>query len=536
MRSPLNTQGTAAHDDLDEARIGTGMTASAAPTSRQMMEMAVAAMHKSVPERRADGGAPLLVGAAIVLADGRIETASRGELRDGDHAEFTLLERKHPGTLLEGSRLFVTLEPCAGEDTRSERKTPCANRIVQARIPEVWIGIEDPDPTVSGQGRKILSDAGIKVGVFDQDLQDRIREPNVDWIEGALRRAAVAAPRPDTTDDSGPVTREAARAAQGATWADLSREALERYREASGIDWATGSQNFKVAMAQQDWLVLDGRSWRPTKFGVIFFGSRPRDFFPQSGVFASIRYKAEGPEDPRSFEGPAILIPDQLDEWLDMVLPRTISRSRVIRIDLAKEQRTWIRETVMNAIAHRDYDIEGGKISLEITPSSIVVTSPGLPPPEIPVRALDALTAPSLSRNPTLHYALSRINAAEERGFGMKTLRSIEGMGFPRPSFDYVPPNLVLSIFLTEEASAEAAVVALGPASIAGLSQEEKRGLARLAKAGPCRRVDYEQSVGLTRRQAARHLTKFLEMGLVTASGETNNRVYQATDKARSRS
>jgi hypothetical protein len=62
---------------------------------RQMMEKAVAVMRQSVNEPRPDKKASPLVGAVLVKPDGTVDTAYRGELRHGDHAEFTLLERKH---------------------------------------------------------------------------------------------------------------------------------------------------------------------------------------------------------------------------------------------------------------------------------------------------------------------------------------------------------------------------------------------------------------------------------------------------------
>ena len=91
------------------------------------------------------------VGAVLLKPDGTIETAYRGELREGDHAEFTLLERKNRASHLEGSILFATLEPCA-PDARKAPKLGCAERIVLARIKKVWIGIQDPDPMVDRKG------------------------------------------------------------------------------------------------------------------------------------------------------------------------------------------------------------------------------------------------------------------------------------------------------------------------------------------------------------------------------------------------
>src|SRR5436190_15371514 len=122
---------------------------------RRLMEKAIEVMRKSSQERRADGKVTPLVGAVLVKADGTIDTASRGELRDGNHAEYTLLERKHRSERLDGSSLFATLEPCA-PGARKHPKSSCAEHIVNARIAAVWIGIEDPDPTVDRKGIRYL--------------------------------------------------------------------------------------------------------------------------------------------------------------------------------------------------------------------------------------------------------------------------------------------------------------------------------------------------------------------------------------------
>jgi len=100
---------------------------------RKLMEMAIEAMRQSVGEPRDDGKASPLVGAVLYRPDGTVETAHRGELRYGDHAEYTLLERKNRDRKLDGSILFATLEPCA-PGSRRHPKLGCAERIVLARI------------------------------------------------------------------------------------------------------------------------------------------------------------------------------------------------------------------------------------------------------------------------------------------------------------------------------------------------------------------------------------------------------------------
>src|SRR3989304_1958825 len=134
---------------------------------RKMMEKAVEVMRQCIAEGRPDGKKTPAVGAVLVRLDGRIETAYRGELRNEDHAEFTLLERKNLDNRLDGSVLFTTLEPCA-PGARNHPKISCSERIVLTRIKEVWIGIEDPDPTVDRKGVKDLQDIGVTGRMFDR--------------------------------------------------------------------------------------------------------------------------------------------------------------------------------------------------------------------------------------------------------------------------------------------------------------------------------------------------------------------------------
>ena len=63
--------------------------------TRQLMEHSVEVMRQSVADYRTNGKASPLVGSVLWEPDGNVESAYRGELRVGDHAEYTLLERRN---------------------------------------------------------------------------------------------------------------------------------------------------------------------------------------------------------------------------------------------------------------------------------------------------------------------------------------------------------------------------------------------------------------------------------------------------------
>lgn len=279
--------------------------------ARKLMEMAIQVMTDSLAERRGDGKASPLVGAVLYKPDGTTETACRGELRDGDHAEFTLLERKNRSEKLDDAILFSTLEPCA-PGSRRHPKLSCAERIVLARIKEVWVGVEDPDPTVDRKGIKYLQENGVKVHIFDRDLQEQILDANRDFIAQAVERAAAAR----EAKEKKPIVLSTLEAALQATEVrDLEQRVLKEYRESAAISDKVGTVEFNRRLVMQGLLQEQNGKLVPTGFGLLLFGREPRVRLPQAGLLGTIHYE-DGTEEASDFEGPAVEIPGQAIQWI----------------------------------------------------------------------------------------------------------------------------------------------------------------------------------------------------------------------------
>lgn len=485
---------------------------------RRLMEQAVDVMRQSRAEPRKDGKAMPKVGAVLWHPDGTTQTAHRGELRDGDHAEFTLLERKNRDKPLEDCVLFATLEPCA-PGARKPPKIECAERIVLARIKEVWVGIDDPDPTVARKGIKHLQDAGVTVHMFDHDLQVQIQHENRKFLSQAESRARDAASEPAKplvlSSMELPMDRLSFR--------DFSEPALERFREAVGIKARVRSPEFAADLERRGFASRDGDRFVPTGFGNLLFGKSPRDTIPQAGLLATVNYP-DGKTEPKDFDGPLVSIPGEVERWLTDKLPNIIDRSSMERRSVPPLPFEMIREAVVNALIHRDYDIKGAKVQLIVTADTITIRSPGRPVKPITIEQLRAFNAPMLSRNPALHYAFSRLDLAEERGLGLRSLRELaEKNLLPLPTYTFEDPYLDLVIYRSQSA----AVRALPASIVKQLSAGERTGWEWLRLRGTARTPEYATAQGVAARVARRHLSRFVELGLAKRLGAGPSTSYE---------
>ena len=100
-----------------------------------------------------------LVGAVIVKDDcimGEGYHAKYGELHAERQAIADAIKR---GNNIYGAEMYVTLEPCS----HTGKQPPCTEAIIDAGIKRVYVGSNDPNPLVAGNGIWALRQAGVEV-------------------------------------------------------------------------------------------------------------------------------------------------------------------------------------------------------------------------------------------------------------------------------------------------------------------------------------------------------------------------------------
>ena len=472
------------------------------------MRISIEAMKMSVQEEREAGEVSPKVGAVLVRPNGSYTTAYRGELRDGDHAEYTLLERKCINENLKDCVVYSTLEPCF---ERSFPKIGCCKRIVKARIKKVYVGTGDPFPSVNGKGIKYLIDHGIEVELYPQELQKEIEFLNAAFIAYAEKRRVEVENK--TTKDYKEVTERAVHSA------DL--HALDEKLIAQFLKVAKVSDDDKecflrdMTLAEEDNGVL-----RPTGLGLLLFGKKPQSIYPNAVIKTTLKRNGKVVET-NTIEG---RIPAQLDEankWYKKCARSHISREDAKRTKVYDYPLEVIRELICTAVVHRDSGLKGAPVYFEINDQCIVIKSPGLPEPPVSLEQIVSFSASSFSRNPVIMYVLDKLDYAEQRGLGFETIKELPQKNLPLPTVKYNAPYIEFVLPLTMKE----AVTIYG-----NLSEKEIKVYEFIRMEGTVSSSDIQKHFNIEQKPASRIITKLKDKKYIVSEGQARNTVYKVNE------
>ena len=476
---------------------------------KEYMRIAVDVMKKSIEERKNDKPSPY-VGAVLVFSDGTYNTAYRGELREGDHAEYALLDKKNRHRELSDCWLFATLEPCA-PGARNSPKISCSERIVNARISEVWFGIEDKNPTIDHGGIDHMKDHGVIVHQFAPEFHKEIENANKEFMNWANMKNDETKTKKEKPQDY------LDKQATETNINSLSIIALQKFITESKRNYEPKSKEFLQELKEMELLEFDEKTktYIPTGNAILLFGKNPRNKFPQASVKAKVHY-GDGEIGTETFKDALVLIPDKIDDWLKKVLPASISRSKFKAQHIPSFPIEVIREAVINAIAHRDYTKDGAKIQIEVYPDKIIVKSPGEPISPVTIETLKNFTATSYSRNKKLTFIFNEMEYMEESALGMDTFKTLrEKYKLPLPIINYDGSNIVVAFPRTIDAVREIS----DNRGIEDLNDEEIIGYEWIKLEGEVSRRSYATHFDYGYKKAQRHLAKMIQLGLIGDNG-----------------
>jgi predicted HTH transcriptional regulator len=323
------------------------------------------------------------------------------------------------------------------------------------------------------------------------------------------------------------------------TWQDLDQVVLRRLiaasenREANAL---SKSELLSGAAARGlVWCDQATGEHYATAAGVVLLARDPSMVFPQCRILADAYRSIEPDGDPRDHEdirGPMPLVIDRAIAFIDRNTRHPMRIVGLERLRLDEYPVDGLREALVNAVAHRQYEDAGRKIILEVFADRLVISSPGLPPKPITLASLRRGKYRPCSRNPVLAQCLSYFHRIEERGSGFRRMKNhmlnhgldepILGtdMGYFQITFPGPGSNI-------ERLHAPEARLTVTPAVEAQLNARQRKMMQWLVEGKELTSRQCAAEFGVTRPITASDFGKLVDLGLAEEIGAGRSTRYR---------
>jgi len=266
-----------------------------------------------------------------------------------------------------------------------------------------------------------------------------------------------------------------------------------------------------------------------TAAGIVLLARDPSAVFPHCRILADAYSGIEPDGDPADHTDIREPMPLAIEKALAFIDRNTRHPIRVVglnRVRLDEYPPEALREALVNAVAHRDYEDGSRKIMLEVFSDRVVVSSPGLPPVPLTLQKLRAGKYRPCSRNPILAQCLSFFHRIEERGSGFRRMhdRMIDhGLEQPHLATD---TGYFQVIFLGPGDDLKRLRVPAGqigktvpPSVEEQLNKRQRKMAALLVKGEELTSQKCERRFAVTRDTANRDFARLIELGVAEKKG-----------------
>jgi ATP-dependent DNA helicase RecG len=324
----------------------------------------------------------------------------------------------------------------------------------------------------------------------------------------------------------------------GARMEDLD---LELVRQRLGPVWL----NLSNEEILRRYGLIAGRNGHsvPTLAALLLFGREPQRWHPRCGI-DFVRWEGVEPKHGVELnitkririEAPlAVLIQKAREAIQPFIRERQQLHDLFFTEKLEYPTFVW-QEAIVNAVAHRDYSLQGAPIEVWMYDDHMEIRSPGLPPAPVTVEALNRGERVHLSRNPLLVRTLTDLQYMRDLGEGIpRMFDEMDRAGCYPPRFEVVG-GFVFQVRLRNEPIYDRDTLEwLRTFEGVELSGDHKRMLAyAYAHGNRFTSRDYQKVIRTEIYGASSAIKDMIRKGVVRSTGK-GSRIYevQAPVKAR---
>lgn len=312
----------------------------------------------------------------------------------------------------------------------------------------------------------------------------------------------------------------------GADISDLDMEQLhntmEMYRTDSSI------LNYGV----EEFLVETGlmQNGNLTNACIVLYAKNPMRFVVQSGIRLSV-FSSESPSDlvdSQNFDGNIFKNVNSIFQYIDNCYSKTYKIDDIHRTERWNYPRVAVREGIMNAIVHRDYNSYQGFLQIYIYPNHLDIANFGVTKPIVSLIELGN-PAYSMLRNPDIAYHCYYRRLIEMRGTGIpRMFNDCKANGFDTPiysvddqivSLTFPQLQLQTNLYSANKNDYES----LLDKSFESLNIHVKKKmlavLIEVAKQPGIKSMAIEKATGLPKKSIDRYLAELKRVGIICYKG-----------------
>jgi ATP-dependent DNA helicase RecG len=306
---------------------------------------------------------------------------------------------------------------------------------------------------------------------------------------------------------------------------DLDSGELEATREAAN------RQRF-AALPADTHLLLEGlhlmRNGVLTNAAAVLFAQEVARLLPQTRMRA-VRYASEANTeelaDNQFFSGHAFALLQQALNFLERNISLAASvptKETIVRADRPAYPIAAVREALLNALVHRDYEHFEGSVMITIYPERLEIWNSGWLPEGVTVRSLreGGISQP---RNPDLAYTFMLRGLVERIGSGGPRIVSLcRQAGLPDPTWQQRAGGMLFTLSSKAEAGRTAE----------SLNERITKFLAGTKPGHRFTLADYQQQTAseVSERRSRTDITQMMEAGMVTKHGKGKATYYLRTE------
>ena len=305
---------------------------------------------------------------------------------------------------------------------------------------------------------------------------------------------------------------------------DLDLEQVVAYMTA--LDQPS-NQNPEDFLKRRGCLIHQEGKLRPTYAAILLFGHHPQQWLPSASILAA-RFPGTSFSDEFIKQEIRGTLPDQLRQAETFVRDHLRSVARLVgltREETPEYPLEAVRELLVNAVAHRDYNQQGDTIHLHIFSDRLEVHSPGgLPGPVTLANLLEA----RFSRNAVIAQVLSDLGFVERLGYGLnRVLTAVKQNNLPPPKFEESGGAFRVTLFAGSEEKGEVSKPDLSIYASYNLNPRQQRALGYMVENNRITNSDYQVLCPeVSAETIRRDLVDFVKKGVLIKIGDKRATYY----------